>query len=207
MGDSIQKKNIGGDPATINWSPLNGVSDPTIFNPILSPTTPTTYIVNIANAAGCNYIDTVFVNVSSPLATFDTILDVGCNGVVAEFTNTSNSEFDFVWNFSDGDSSTQAEVEKIFDFGISFNATLTVQDSLSCSNSFTIYGDADSFENYFDIYYPNVFTPNGDGENDQFIIEVPGRIYECTELIIYNRWGKYNSYQLEITSSGMVEIA
>ena len=196
-GDSIQK-NIGGDPATIfNWSPLNGVSDPTIFNPILSPTTPTTYIVNIANAAGCNYIDTVFVNVSSPLATFDTILDVGCNGVVAEFTNTSNSEFDFVWNFSDGDSSTQAEVEKVFDFGSSFNATLTVQDSLSCSNSFTIYGDADTFENYFDIYYPNVFTPNGDGENDQFIIEVPGRIYECTELIIYNRWG-----QVQFISTG-----
>ena len=50
-----------------------------------------------------------------------------CNGAVAEFTNTSNSEFDFVWNFSDGDSSTQVEVEKVFDFS-SFNYT-TIQDS------------------------------------------------------------------------------
>ena len=196
-GDSIQKT-IGGDPATtFSWSPTDGVSDPTSYNPFLSPTTPTTYIVNIGNAAGCNYIDTVFVNVSNPLPTFDTILDPGCDGVVAEYTNTSNSEFDFVWNFSDGDSSTQAEVEKIFDFGSSFSATLTVQDSLSCTNSVTINGNADTFENYFDIYYPNVFTPNGDGENDQFIIEVPGRIYECTELIIYNRWG-----QVQFISTG-----
>ena len=102
-----------------------------------------------------------------------------------------------MWNFSDGESSTQAEVEKIFDFGSSFSATLTVQDSLSCTNSVTINGNADTFENYFDIYYPNVFTPNGDGENDQFIIEVPGRIYECTELIIYNRWG-----QVQFISTG-----
>ena len=143
------------------------------------------------------YIDTVFVNVSTPLATFDTILDPGCDGVVAEYTNTSNNEFDFVWNFSDGDSSNLAEVEKVFDFGSSFSATLTVQDSLSCTNSITINGNADTFENYFDIYYPNVFTPNGDGENDQFIIEVPGRIYECTELIIYNRWG-----QVQFISTG-----
>ena len=48
------KKTIGGDPG---WSPTDGVSDPTIYNPFLSPTTPTTYIVNIGNAAGCNYID------------------------------------------------------------------------------------------------------------------------------------------------------
>ncbi len=61
---------------------------------------------------------------------------------------------------------------------------------MSCTNSIDINIDTDLFENYFDIYYPNVFTPNGDGENDLFIVEVPGRINECTELIIYNRFGE-----------------
>ena len=53
----------------------------------------------------------------------------------AEFINTSDSEFGFTWNFSNGDYSTHLKVEKIFDFGSSFNATLTVQDSLNCTNS------------------------------------------------------------------------
>ena len=43
---------------------------------------------------------------------------------------------------------------------------------------------------------PNVFTPNGDGDNDAFII--PG-LPEGSELIIYNRWGdevyRSNNYQ------------
>ncbi len=189
-GDSILRS-ISGDPATtFSWTPIEGVSDPTIYNPILSPSYPTHYVVHIGNASGCNYTDTVFVNISNPIPTFDTTLIPGCNGVYVEFTNTSNSEFDFIWNFSDSTSSTSSEVEKIFDFGSNFSATLNVQDSLNCINNITISGNTDTFENYFDIYYPNVFTPNGDGENDQFIIQVPGRIYECTELIIYNRFGE-----------------
>tara|TARA_B100001027_G_scaffold215550_1_gene189768 strand:- start:67 stop:1818 length:1752 start_codon:yes stop_codon:yes gene_type:complete len=189
-GDSILRS-IGGDPATtFNWSPTDGVSDPTIYNPTLSPSIPTQYIVNIENAGGCNYIDTVFIDVSNPIPTFDTILNPGCNGVLTEFVNTSNSEFGFTWNFSDGDYATNDKVKKVFDFGSSFSATLTVQDSLNCTNSIDINIYTDLFENYFDIYYPNVFTPNSDGENDLFIVEVPGRINQCTELIIYNRFGE-----------------
>lgn len=37
------------------------------------------------------------------------------------------------------------------------------------------------------IYAPNVFSPNGDGKNDQF--GVLGKDMESLELFIYNRWG------------------
>ena len=92
---------------------------------------------------------------------------------------------------------TNEEVEKVFDFSTNFSATLTVEDYLGCIKNLTIDGSSLTFDDYFNIYYPNVFTPNGDGENDEFIIEVPGRIYECTDLIVYNRWG-----QVQFISTG-----
>ena len=54
----------------------------------------------------------------------------------------------------------------------------------------TYTGKALEFEDYFDIADPNVFTPNGDGDNDYFKIEIPEKVEECAELYIYNRWGQ-----------------
>ena len=42
---------------------------------------------------------------------------------------------------------------------------------------------------YNDIYVPNAFTPNGDGNNDIFRI-IPLENYVLERLTIYNRWGK-----------------
>ena len=196
-GDTIQGF-IYGDPATtFDWSPASSVSDASAYDPVLYPTTPTNYIVNIGNAAGCIYTDTLFVDISNPIPSFDTILTPGCDGIIVEYINTSDSQLDFIWNFSDGDTSTDEEVEKVFDFSTNFSATLTVEDYLGCIKNLTIDGSSLTFDDYFNIYYPNVFTPNGDGENDEFIIEVPGRIYECTDLIVYNRWG-----QVQFISTG-----
>ena len=44
------------------------------------------------------------------------------------------------------------------------------------------------------LFIPNVFTPNGDGKNDQFeIVGIEG--YDRVELYVFNRWGNevYNS--------------
>ena len=46
------------------WSPSTGLSDPTIANPVASPSSTTTYILTIMNAYGCTNWDTVTVSVS-----------------------------------------------------------------------------------------------------------------------------------------------
>ncbi|HEX5111786.1 MAG TPA: gliding motility-associated C-terminal domain-containing protein, partial [Saprospiraceae bacterium] len=39
------------------------------------------------------------------------------------------------------------------------------------------------------IYIPNVFSPNGDGANDQFTIFTNEEVKEIVELEIFDRWG------------------
>ena len=39
-----------------------------------------------------------------------------------------------------------------------------------------------------DIFIPNAFSPNGDGENDTYL--VTGKVVEELALKIYNRWGE-----------------
>lgn len=50
-------------------------------------------------------------------------------------------------------------------------------------DSITVFVDAD-----LNIYIPNIFSPNGDGNNDTFYIR--GKGIKSLNLIIYNRWGE-----------------
>jgi gliding motility-associated-like protein len=40
------------------------------------------------------------------------------------------------------------------------------------------------------VYLPNVFTPNGDGINDKFIVYSSNEINMIDRLRIYDRWGE-----------------
>lgn len=63
------------------------------------------------------------------------------------------------------------------------------------ASTFSAQQDADSTNNFssdtkdiLGLKIPNVFTPNGDGRNDTFIIPDLEN-YTANELIIFNRWG------------------
>jgi gliding motility-associated-like protein len=130
------------------------------------------------------------VDVPEIEATFDTLINAGCDGIEITYNNTSELELDFYWIFNDADSSTNNEIVKTFGFGSDYSGSLFVQDSNGCLESLTYSGEALTFDDYFTIIEPNVFTPNGDGDNDEFIIVIPEKVEECAELTIYNRWGQ-----------------
>lgn len=46
------------------------------------------------------------------------------------------------------------------------------------------------------VFIPNLFTPNGDGNNDFFVVYGEG--FEALELKIYNRWGSLVFYSKDI---------
>ncbi|MBW6481679.1 MAG: gliding motility-associated C-terminal domain-containing protein [Vicingaceae bacterium] len=56
-----------------------------------------------------------------------------------------------------------------------------------------------------ELIVPNIFTPNNDGINDVFSIEING--YENIAWKIYNRWGQsVKSGKLKVESDGAVEL-
>ena len=196
-GDSYQVNIYGDTPSAVFWIPVDGVSNPNIGNPILSPTVTTTYLVNFIDGARCVVIDTVKIEVPLIEATFDTTLTPKCKGIEVEYINTSDQELEFYWIFNTSDSAYEDEVIKIYNFNSEYIGTLFVNDSNGCTSSLTNNGNALSFNDYFAITDPNVFSPNNDGQNDIFEIFIPDAIKECSELNIYNRWG-----QLQYFSSG-----
>lgn len=62
LGDAIQIVTGESCSTSPSWSPVDGVSDPNILDPILSPTETTIYTLNLPSQ-GCDNSDTIRVNV------------------------------------------------------------------------------------------------------------------------------------------------
>ncbi len=69
-----------------------------------------------------------------------------------------------------------------FDAAGTYNVNL--MNALGCDSLVQVELD------FYTVYIPNVFTPNGDGSNDQFIILGGSDLVEIKTLNIYDRWGQ-----------------
>jgi gliding motility-associated-like protein len=67
--------------------------------------------------------------------------------------------------------------------------TVTIVDSTGCPRVATVTIYVKSMKcNPADVFVPNAFTPNGDGEND--ILYVRGNMISEMYFAVYNRWGQ-----------------
>lgn len=66
---------------------------------------------------------------------------------------------------------------------------ITAIDSIQYSNE-SIFSNVVCFDNCPGYWFPNVFSPNEDGENDFFMALEPFSYIESINLVIYNRWGQ-----------------
>jgi len=131
-----------------------------------------------------NGCDTVITDLTiNPPPTLTLIkVDDNCGGNTGSITalvTTTNPPVTYNWNTGDNDS-----VISNLPVG-TYN--LTINDASGCVNSDTINVLDLEIECDFFIFIPNVFTPNGDGQNDEFLIHLKG--LKIINLEIYNRWG------------------
>ncbi len=203
IGETLQLIVTGPTGATYLWSPTTDLSNSTIPNPTTSTQVNITYLVTVTDTNGC--IDTTSIMVTAepkPIANFTVEVTPSCEGISAEFTNLSIGASIYLWNFNDGNQSSEINPIHIFDYGSSATVLLTSFSSGLCIDTSSYPITSGKFEDYFNLTPPTILTPNGDGINDLFRLDVPNEISQCTNIQVFNRWGKKVYESRELASNG-----
>ncbi|QEC67147.1 PKD domain-containing protein [Panacibacter ginsenosidivorans] len=186
QGSSIQLAASGAQKYL--WQPPTGLSSTTIENPVASPTVNTVYTVIGSDNIGC-FADTQYVSILvAPLPTFDiadTLVKLSAGSTYRIATTSSPDVITWSWNPPAGLNSPNVEqplAETKFTttyrgtasnaFGCSAIDNITIE--VSCNNS--------------NVYIPNTFSPNGDGNNEYFLPRGKG-LFNIKSMKIFNRWG------------------
>lgn len=181
------------------WTPEESIVEGQgTATPKVMPEVTTTYYVQIENNTfGCMTSDSVTVIVSwfDP-GTLEIIVDR--DSIIAndpnngKFTISTNQDedLDFQWA-GEGIDNENAPVIMAMptDAGMyMYSVTITNEDGCMLTGTTQSLTVIDPLCNMEDIFLPNAFSPNGDGNND--ILRVEGNFITALELRIYNRWGE-----------------
>jgi gliding motility-associated-like protein len=173
---------------------LNYVWDQGVVNEQPFPASPgtTTYTVTGTDANGCTNTASVTLTTQIvPTASFLPSETVGSPIFNVDFVNNSSNATDYVWDFDNGTplvttSSTATQNQSFIELG-TYDVMLTAIAN-GCRDSVTITITVEPFAGAI-IYVPNVFTPNGDGQNDGFYVDVTNNMGKEMFVQIFNRWG------------------
>jgi len=190
----------GGSPAyTYQWS--NGQTNPTASNLAAG-----NYSVSITDSKGCVTMQTVSVpGIGGPVAAVNPNVTI-IVGNSAPLTATGGGTY--VWSHGAGTSAILVAPS------ITTEYCVTVTDINNCSDTacVTVFvkeplTDCSTESPAESFYLPNAFSPDGNGENDLFMIQ-HGKYYEdCIRevyIAIYSRWGEkvFESDDLHFTWDG-----
>lgn len=190
IGESLQLTVNGPPGATYAWTPTIDLSDSTIFNPITTTQVTITYLVTVTDTNGCSDTASILVVAEAkPTADYSMDQTPSCDGMLVDFTNLSQGAVSYAWDFNDGSYSIEIDPSHTFAYGSSYNVMLISYTNGLCSDTAIYPVLSGQFEDYFNLVPPSVVTPNGDGFNDLFRMDVPDNLSECVSIQVFNRWG------------------
>lgn len=147
------------------------------------------YQLNVVDTiTGCSNTYTYTINDTSNIkANFsanDTVFTLGDSPVVVNFTNNSVNAITYNWDFGNGTGSVLQTPSTQYSSAGLYQVVLEVKGNGNCIDYDTLYiRIIDSAYTWF----PNIFTPNSDNENDLFFIR--STEIKDLEVKIFNRWG------------------
>jgi gliding motility-associated-like protein len=112
-------------------------------------------------------------------------VDSGYVSLDVTSTNTSSNATNYSWTINNSAAGSSSIFTHTFDNEGSYTVTLTASNG-TCSDVATKTILAKILPPPV-IIIPNIFTPNGDGANDEFFVEAQGA--KDLSLEIFNRWG------------------
>lgn len=144
------------------------------------------YTLMVTDAAGCTSTQTVTVgSVLGVYASFSASPTSGVSPLTVNITNTSGGASNYIWDFDNGTGSILTNPSTVYNANGTYTIILIAYNgSVACADTTTL--TIEVFDQAL-MTVPNVFTPNGDGHNDMFIVISSG-VKELSGTI-YNRWG------------------
>jgi gliding motility-associated-like protein len=183
IGDSVQIDAAGG--TWYHWSPEPSLTDPNIANPVAFPSSTTQYYLQSTDSNSCPVLIfdslTVFVIVPEPLTiTPDTLIYLGTSAQLYAY----GAAF-YDWNPKETLSDSYVENPTATPLiTTEYLVDAVTEDGCKLTGSVTVTVEEDPL-----VIFPNAFTPNGDGMNDEFYPLVFG-LFETEVFSVFNRWGQ-----------------
>jgi gliding motility-associated-like protein len=180
-GDQINLNGTGG--TLFYWWPEDGLSNPSIPNPVALVTELVTYVLTTAEPGGCISKDSITLSVHPDLG-----IDAGQDTTVAKGQSitlkASGGTFvSYQWIPEEGlDNPTSQSPTLVVSQDITYHVIGTASSGCQESDSITI-----STAGGLVIY--SGFTPNGDGRNDFWDIDFV-EYYPDIMVMVYDRWGR-----------------
>jgi gliding motility-associated-like protein len=166
----------GTSPYTYTWS--NGQTGQTD-----SLLTAGNYTCDIVDANGCAMTTTVVVASGSSLAPDAGVSTTITQGQTTQLTGTGGPNY--VWDPAASLSCSNCQ-NPLASPTVTTTYTLTVFDSLGCAATDTVTIFVDILCG--DVFVPNAFSPNNDGQND--VLFVRGNCIATMDFKVFNRWGE-----------------
>lgn len=188
-GNTTQLTGTTTNGVSYSWSPSTGLNNDSIANPMAGPNSTVTYTLTVTDANGCVNTDQVTVTVNTVVAGFTATPQTGEPPLLVTFTNiSSGNPVSYTWIYGDGNNITTGltTTQNSFANAGEYNVVLIATDANGCSDTTSMLIVV---EFPFNIFIPNVISPNGDGSNDGFEVVHKGVV--GLEVSIFDRWGVY----------------
>ncbi len=160
---------------------------------------PGNYTITVKDDTGCTAAETVNIAmVSAPVISNVEVRAASCEGNNGQITIIANGGTGAL-SYALNDSLTQSS--NVFANLNAGNYTLTVTDESGCRDT----QQATIRQEDCPIYIPNVFSPNGDGVNDEFIVfAASGVTGTVVRYQIFDRWGNlmHEAVNFPLNASG-----
>ena len=174
---------------TLSPTSTNGISG--VWTPSQISTTSVGNVTYnfVANSGQCAADTSMTISVVAPIQiNVTTDAQDGHPTIVANFVNTTSNATSYDWDFGNGlTSNSSGNVSSSYSSIGTYTVVLTASNGVCPDETWT---KTINVTPYLPMIYniPNVFSPNGDGVNDDYFISVENGA--AFEAIIINRWGE-----------------